>query len=289
MSKFSENLTEIRKRSGDSQLALAEYLGVTNRTVSKWENSESEPDYSNLAAIAERYCVSVDWLLGREVKEEENPYENRTGEEIMQVYYKKVVDETRKMTMEYMKSSRSGENYHKHLAIIPENLYGGRQSGVSDNTVFANIVRGSDVNFLVALMGNEENYEWLNTEAEELAKFFTLLGKPGMMKLMLALHTPGILDSFTADYAAELNGCAAEDVAELMELLEKKTSPVDSYDADLEEGVRRIYTFLGSGMLMTVLSVAHELLCDKWYGDCIINNSYKPINPVVVKSKEDLT
>ncbi len=69
MSNFSENLAEIRKRAGDSQLDLAEYLRVTNRTVSKWENGESKPDYSNLAAIAKRYCVSVDWLLGREVEE----------------------------------------------------------------------------------------------------------------------------------------------------------------------------------------------------------------------------
>ncbi len=287
MSKFSENLTEIRKRSGDSQLALAEYLGVTNRTVSKWENGESEPDYSNLAAIAERYCVSVDWLLGREVKEEENPYENRTGEEIIQAYYKKVVDETRKMTMEYMKSSRSGENYHKHLAVIPENLYGGRQSGVSDNTVFANIVRGSDVNFLVALMGNEENYAWLDSDEDELAKFFTLLGKPGMMKLMLALHTPGILDSFTADYAAELNGCAAEDVAELMDLLVGKLNYVSSYDAELEEGVRRIYTYPGVGLLLAILSIAHEILRGQWYGDCMMNGNCKPIKPVSIKSKEE--
>ncbi len=287
MSKFSENLTELRKNSGDTQSTLAEFLGVTNRTVSKWENGESEPEYAYLTAIAERYHTSVDFLLGIEVKIPENPYDNLPLVEIAKSYYRRIVEETRSMTGECMKSYRYGEVPEKTEAVVPEELFGGRQSGVTDNALFTNIVHGSDVNFLVSLMGNHDNYSWINSQTDELERFFTALGKPGMMKLMIALHTPGILDSFTADYAAELSGCAEKDVSEIMDILSESNFFSNYHDAELEEGVRRIYSYEGSGMIMALLCIAHEILCKQWSGNCIYNNTYKPIKQVYIGSKKE--
>lgn len=56
------NIKELRKINGITQEKLAEYLGVTYQTVSKWENSTSLPSISLLPIIANIFEVSVDEL-----------------------------------------------------------------------------------------------------------------------------------------------------------------------------------------------------------------------------------
>ena len=286
MSVLSENITALRKKANETQNALANALGVSNRTVSKWENAESEPDCTMLISLADRYSVSVDDLLGHTKKTPANPYENMTPDEIALSYFRKIVDDTRNVTQEFMKKIYSEDDQERE-PVLPPRMYRGRQSGVTDSSLFAGIVHGPDTNFITALMANEENYAWLDRDAEKLEKFFTLLGRPGMMKLMTALHTPGILDNFTADYAAELNGCDEKDVAELFDLIIDSTSCyADSYDAELEEGKARIYSYCGSGMMLALLNIAHEITYPEWCGDCILNQGYKPIKPVIIDHKE---
>lgn len=286
MSILSEKITKLRKKHGETQAGLADALGVSNRTVSKWENAESEPDCTMLIALADRYSVSVDELLGHTKKTPANPYENMTHDEIALSYFRKIVDDTRNVTQEFMKKIYN-ENDQEREPVLPPRMYRGRQSGVTDNSLFAGIVHGTDTNFIAALMANEENYAWLVRDSEKLESFFTLLGRPGMMKLMLSLHTPGILDNFTADYAAELNGCDAKDVAELFDLIIDSTSCyADSYDAELEEGKSKIYSYCGSGMVLALLNIAHEITHPEWCGDCILNQGYKPIKPILTDDKE---
>lgn len=286
MSVLSEKIAALRKNAGETQTDLAEALGLSNRTVSKWENGESEPDTAMLIALADRYSVSVDELLGHTPPSSANPYENLTREETAQAYFRKIVDDTRTMTMEYMNKFRCGNDDCSDPQIPPK-LYRGRQSGVSDNAIFTNIVHAPDTNFLVALMANEDNYAWLDTDADALAKFFTLLGKPNMMKLMLALHTPDALETFTADYAAGMNGCSSEDVTALLDLLSESLPCTGYDDAELEEGNRRIYTYAGSGLLLAMLNIAHEILHKEWRGDCIFQAGYKPVRPAVTRTGKE--
>lgn len=62
--KISENLQMLRKEKGLTQEELAEVLGVTNQSISKWELGLSCPDIMMLPRIAEYYSVTIDELLG---------------------------------------------------------------------------------------------------------------------------------------------------------------------------------------------------------------------------------
>lgn len=57
------NIGQLRREAGMTQLDLAEHLNYSDKAVSKWERGESIPDIVTLKAIADRFSVSVDYLL----------------------------------------------------------------------------------------------------------------------------------------------------------------------------------------------------------------------------------
>ena len=66
--KLPENIRFYRKERGMTQEALAELLGLTLGTISKWERGSSEPDLGYLMQLADVFHVSVDALLGFSIK-----------------------------------------------------------------------------------------------------------------------------------------------------------------------------------------------------------------------------
>lgn len=56
-------ICSLRKSKGYTQSALAEMLGISNRTVSKWETGDGLPDISMLPELAKVLGVSVDEIL----------------------------------------------------------------------------------------------------------------------------------------------------------------------------------------------------------------------------------
>ncbi len=68
---LAEKLTKQRKRSGMSQEQLADRLGITRQSVSKWEAGSSIPEISKLIAMSELFQVSLDYLL-KDYLDEEN-------------------------------------------------------------------------------------------------------------------------------------------------------------------------------------------------------------------------
>lgn len=66
MNTLGSRLTALRKEKGLTQEQHAEKLGVTNQSVSKWENDINAPDISILIMLADLYDTTVDSLLGRE-------------------------------------------------------------------------------------------------------------------------------------------------------------------------------------------------------------------------------
>lgn len=61
-------LAALRKSKGMTQQDLADKLGISNKTVSKWECDEGYPDITMLPVIAEIYGITVDELLRGEIR-----------------------------------------------------------------------------------------------------------------------------------------------------------------------------------------------------------------------------
>jgi len=61
---IGENIRNYRKKNDLTQEALADRLGVTYQSISRWENGTTYPDLELIPAIAEVLAVTVDELLG---------------------------------------------------------------------------------------------------------------------------------------------------------------------------------------------------------------------------------
>lgn len=56
-------LCQLRKEKGITQSDLGDAIGVSNKTVSKWENGSFLPDVTMLKTIADYYGITTDELL----------------------------------------------------------------------------------------------------------------------------------------------------------------------------------------------------------------------------------
>ena len=63
LTQIGKFLAELRKESGLTQEQLGEKLGVTNKTVSRWETGAYLPPAEALLAISEFFGVSINELL----------------------------------------------------------------------------------------------------------------------------------------------------------------------------------------------------------------------------------
>lgn len=68
--KFGENLQKLRKEQGISQEQLAEKLGVTRQSVSKWESGSSYPEMDKIVALCNLFHCDLDVLINKDVTEE---------------------------------------------------------------------------------------------------------------------------------------------------------------------------------------------------------------------------
>lgn len=66
--KLAENLVNLRRKRGITQETIANFLGVTKASVSKWETGISLPDITQLPKIASYYDISIDELMGYEAQ-----------------------------------------------------------------------------------------------------------------------------------------------------------------------------------------------------------------------------
>lgn len=70
--KIGRFIAARRKKSGLTQVQLAEKLGITDKAISKWERGLAMPDSSIMLALCDILCISVNELLSGEKIDVEN-------------------------------------------------------------------------------------------------------------------------------------------------------------------------------------------------------------------------
>lgn len=89
---LGENLFQARKKKGLSQEAVAEKLGVSRQTISKWETDETLPDIRQAKKLAVLYGLTLDELIefDADVQEIQEVINKTTEETVNKVDWTKV-------------------------------------------------------------------------------------------------------------------------------------------------------------------------------------------------------
>jgi len=87
-------IAALRKRDKMSQFELAEKLGLSQQTVSKYERGLIEPDIDRLITMARIFDVSVDYLLGYT-----NLPNNDAAKDIPEPIYMKLAEEAQNLRL----------------------------------------------------------------------------------------------------------------------------------------------------------------------------------------------
>ena len=76
---IAERLYKLRKEKGLSQEDLANEIGVSRQTISKWETGESTPDFDKIIPLCNFYGITSDELLSGKQNIVEAQKENKKG------------------------------------------------------------------------------------------------------------------------------------------------------------------------------------------------------------------
>ena len=92
--KIGKFILNCRKEKGLTQEQLAEKLGVTSKSISRWENGNTMPDYSLLKDLCNELDINVNELLSGE-KIKGNDYMNKSEENLIKL--RKQIDKRKKI------------------------------------------------------------------------------------------------------------------------------------------------------------------------------------------------
>ena len=98
---ISENLVLYRKLHGMTQAELADAIGYSDKSVSKWERGEGTPDIFLLRLLAEIYGIKVSELVGQTEKCKETQEKMRAAEKD-----RKAQERTKKKALERAKKQK---------------------------------------------------------------------------------------------------------------------------------------------------------------------------------------
>lgn len=78
-SNFADNLKKIRKYNNLSQEQLAEQLGVSRQSVSKWESAQAYPEMDKVIQICKMFNLNIDELLNQNLQEVKEKKEEKNN------------------------------------------------------------------------------------------------------------------------------------------------------------------------------------------------------------------
>ena len=101
---IANNIVRLRHDKKVTQEQLAEFIGVTKASVSKWENNQSTPDIIILPLLAAFFDVTVDQLIGytpQLAKEQIQNLYQRFGKDFAERPFEEVMKETQDYVKRY--------------------------------------------------------------------------------------------------------------------------------------------------------------------------------------------
>lgn len=262
---IATKLSELRRAKGVTQDEVASALSVSNKTISKWENSTSSPDLSMLVSLAKYYNVSTDTLLGLE--DGHKGTKQVIADEFIALDRRetalKVFEIIKEMFPASFAAAGTGDNsVCDDMDTIPSQTDRMSRYQISLPELFNFAVCSDDVNFAVIQLRNKLNFAWLLDEKKQkrIIDLLGFLADADVLKIMSFIHSTVCSESFTAGYMSNNTAVSLDKTAAVLE----KSSELgicSKTTAHLKKGEVIIYESCGDGLILSILSIAYERMC----------------------------
>lgn len=255
MYNIGEKIAELRKDRKMTQEELANMIGVSSQSVSKWENSVTMPDVALLPVISGIFEVTIDELFSIDTKGKKTA---APIEETPLAVYNAVLD-----TMWAWEESAAGSEHIKNRLL----------KDPQSHTGFVSMTRGgvyADRNLALAYVADAASSANLLC-SENAAAFLQMLADPDVRKILYyQLENHGI--SYTPSSISAKCGIPEENARKKLDLL-VKYSLAGKQTVDMGTGEKiDIYSRLGDHKLILliypILSLAETLsdFKENWCG-----------------------
>ena len=120
---IGQNIAKYRKEKGMTQQQLGEAVGVTNRTVSKWEADITAPGVELIPSVAFALGITLDRLFGIETEkskaENSDVIKNAVSEALKELLPDMLEETLDELLPAYLSDIKSGDGYS--LVVISRN------------------------------------------------------------------------------------------------------------------------------------------------------------------------
>ncbi len=261
--KIADKLIEFRVAKNMTQDEVAKILGISNRTVSKWENGASLPDLPALINLAKCYDVSTDALLGLAPEKQQGTrgaidplFEGKDRTNAILTAFE--IAETTFPSFLYASKYLDGAIEDDTLPPFPTDPAMQLSSIIAINDLFLFSARSKDVNLATMLLRNESNFAWLKDpeKQKKIVRIFRFLTNEETLSLLHFIHSTDCSSSFTASYIAKHVGLSEVRAQEILDEF-CAVGGCKQITAHFLEGDVKIYESQGDGKLLTLLSLAY--------------------------------
>ena len=205
---IGKNIADLRKSSGMTQEQLAEMLGVSSQTISKWENEVTMPDIMLLPVIAGCFDITVDELYcGRKPTKKRQAVDY---DDIPEMLYDTVIDLTQRGWVDTVEEKDIEAEKEKMKSYLAEN----RQVKTA---TFSNkrgaVVATSEIGLLHRGKANADQLV-----QEGIGHVLEALSNTAVRRVF-AYEMENMAKPITAPYAAKQCDISSDEAAEALELL----------------------------------------------------------------------
>ncbi len=265
--EFCRNLTELRKSKGMTQKELAATLGISDKTYSKWETGDTEPDLTGLCRLAETFAVSPAYLLGGDPAGSEEAFINSRYDNLSPAECLSKSFELQFYTIRGLAKRSFGEgDWYNVKARVPPNRVSWNNShsitSFAATNTYHMMYNGDDANIALSMMPAEDKMRWIIDERELLSDYFSLIGDRDFLSCLRYMISADFSLRYSADFLAGKTGLPIEKVAELLEKA-NKLGICSAMETNIGTTSVKLYRSEADHMLSGILTLAHLSLPER--------------------------
>ncbi len=287
---FAKRLRFLRMEKNKRQSDVAEALGVSSKTYSKWETGENEPDFLTVSKLADYFGVSfTSFFTGEVITDTESKidaeFENLSATDAADKAFELQFAAIRSLA----KRALFSKEYENPTVVPPENRVNPENhhaiTAYAFGEAYGMMYNGLDANISLSIMPAKDKYSFLFSERERIGEYLSLIGNQDMLRCLPYMISQDLSCCYSADYIGKKAGISAKKAAELLDRAEK-LGICKKNVTQIGDKATELFSTQASRMLLGILILTHLSLPETEKNGCWFSGM--PVCRIALKDQGEL-